>query len=231
MDVEKNSKQKMLAAVKAVEFVEDGMVVGLGTGATTQYAILEIVKRIKDGSLKDLACIPSSSQTESFSKELGIELSNFEDSLKIDINIDGADEVDSELNLIKGGGGALLREKVLAQASKRNIVVVDESKISSQLGTNWPVPIEVLPFAWRLESKFVESIGATVDLRRDESGDVYITDQNNYILDCNFGPIQNLNELSEKFCSRAGIIEHGLFLKTTTDLIVGSDDGVKHIIK
>ncbi|MHB8871975.1 MAG: ribose 5-phosphate isomerase A, partial [Candidatus Doudnabacteria bacterium] len=143
----------------------------------------------------------------------------------IDITIDGADECDEELNLIKGGGGALLREKILAQESKRLIIIVDESKLSKHLGTKWPVPIEVLQFAASVEQKFLESLGAIVVKRKNAQDKDYITDENNFILDANFGEIKNPVELAVLLNQRAGIVEHGLFIGMTSELICAINDG------
>ncbi len=144
------------------------------------------------------------------------------------MTIDGADEVDPNLNLIKGGGGALLREKIIAQASKRVIIVVDETKLSDKLGTKCPIPIEVIPFGWESHIDFVKTLGANPTLRLLESGKPYETDQGNFILDLHFTHIENLISLSETLHSRAGIIEHGLFINIVTDLIVASEKGIQH---
>lgn len=220
---------KRLAAVSAVDFIESGMAVGLGTGSTAEYAIREIAKRLHEGKFKDMLFVPSSVTTEILANRLGIPLTPLEDISAVDINIDGADEVDGDLNLIKGGGGALLREKIVAQISERNIVVVDEGKLSDKLGTNYALPVEVFPFATKISLAFIGSIGADIEMRKNQDGTVYTTDQDNYILDCNFGPIPDLKSLSEKLDSRAGIVEHGLFLTSTTDLIIGTDKGCRHI--
>ncbi|NIQ12915.1 MAG: ribose-5-phosphate isomerase RpiA, partial [Candidatus Dadabacteria bacterium] len=202
---------KNLASTKAVDFVKSGMVVGLGSGSTAEYAIREISNRIVKGKLSSIICIPSSTKTQNFAQELGLNLIGFKDISEIDVTIDGADEVDNQMNLIKGGGGALLREKVLAQNSRRNVIVVHESKLSDMLGTKWAVPVEVLPFALETETRYLEIIGADVSLRILEDGSPFITDQNNFILDSNFGAIKNPKELAGKLEHRAGIIEHGLF--------------------
>lgn len=149
----------------------------------------------------------------------------------IDITIDGADECDEELNLIKGGGGALLREKILAQASKRLIIIVDESKLSTYLGTKWHVPVEVIQFAADVEQKFLESLGAKVVKRKNAEGKDYVTDENNFILDANFGAIKNPEELAVLLNKRAGIVEHGLFIGMTSELICAMSDGKIRIKK
>jgi len=145
------------------------------------------------------------------------------------LTIDGADEVDPNLDLIKGGGGALLREKIVAQASRREIIVADESKLSPALGTRWAVPVEVVPFGWRTQALYLESLGADVRLRQDENKKTFTTDQGNLILDCQFGPLLQPADLAAKLNSRTGIVEHGLFLDLATDLIVASAEGVRHI--
>ncbi len=225
------NKLKKEAGKTAVDFIKSGMVVGLGTGSTTKFAVEEIARRIKSGQLKNILVIPSSTRTESLADELGIPLTTFDKNTDIDITIDGADEVDPELNLIKGGGGALLREKVLAQASERNIMIVDENKLSPKLGTHWPVPVEVIPFAWKPEFYYITSLGVEVTLRKNENGENYRTDQNNYILDCNFGPIDDLNDLALKLSMRAGIAEFGLFLGTATEVIAATESGIRYIKK
>lgn len=228
-ETKKIKKLKRLAAVSAVDFIESGMSVGLGTGSTAEYAIHEISRRLHEGEIRDMLFVPSSVKTEILAARLGIPLTPLEDVSALDINIDGADEVDAHLNLIKGGGGALLREKIVAQISERNIVIVDEGKLSDKLGTKYVLPVEVFPFAEKASMAFVGSLGADIELRKNEDGTVFRTDQNNYILDCNFGPIEDLKYLSEKLSARAGIVEHGLFLTTTSDLIIGTDKGCRHV--
>ena len=222
------SKMKSNAAKFAVDFISSGMTVGLGSGSTAMLAVEEIAARIKQETLKDLICIPSSSHTKETALAIGLQVSGFDEATSLDINIDGADEIDSECNLIKGGGGALLKEKILAQNCRRNIVIVDESKISGKLGEKWHLPVEVLPFSWQAESVFLESLGAVVKLRTDDEDEPFVTDQENYILDCNFGIISQPGNLSYTLNQRAGIIEHGLFIDTTHDLVVGRAGKVDH---
>ena len=222
---------KRKAAERAVEFLKSGMVVGLGTGSTTGFALELIGRAIESGRLNDIVGIPSSLQTEKLANEFAIKLTALEHHFQIDITIDGADEVDPQLNLIKGGGGALLREKVLAQSSHRNVIIVDEGKLSPQLGTRWPVPIEVIPFAWKVEANYLKSLGAHVTLRKKNNEDIFTTDQDNFVLDCNFGPIENADHLAIQLSQRAGILEHGLFLGLATDVIVAGVDGVRHLTK
>jgi len=220
---------KQQAAYRAADFVESGMVVGLGTGSTTEHALKHIAERLKTNELTNIAGIPTSNRTEKLAHELGVFLVDFETHPEIHITIDGADEVDPNLNLIKGGGGALLREKVVAQASRRNIIIVDESKLVPTLGTNWALPIEVIPFAIHTETLFLANLGGDVKLRTNDDQTPFRTDQNNMILDTNFGPMEDPHRLALRLNERAGIVEHGLFLELANDVIVASSDGIRHL--
>ena len=225
----KQDQLKQKSAHRAVEFVESGMVVGLGTGSTTAFAVIRIGERLKSGDLKDIVGIPTSIRTEKLAREWSIPLCGLEDQPVIDVTIDGADEVDPDLNLIKGGGGALLREKVVAQASRQNIIIVDESKLSPRLGTRWALPVEVIPFAAKSAENFINSLGAEVTLRHDDTGRPYQTDQNNFILDANFGKMAEPDRVAASLNERAGIVEHGLFLGLASDVIVAAEDGIRHL--
>jgi len=227
--LDKQEKLKQEAAHHAVGFIKSGMVVGLGTGSTAAFAVMRIAERLKSRDLKNIVGIPTSIRTEKLARELEIPLCGLDAQPAIDVTIDGADEVDEDLNLIKGGGGALLREKVVAQASRRNIIVVDESKLSLRLGTRWALPVEVIPFATKAEENFLKSLGAAVTLRLDAQGQPYKTDQHNYILDANFGQMADPNRLAAKLNERAGIVEHGLFLGLAGDVIVAAQDEIRHL--
>jgi ribose 5-phosphate isomerase A len=222
---------KQRAGFRAAEFVESGMVVGLGTGSTTEHAVKRIAKRLKAGELKNIVGIPSSVRTEKLAQELNIPLVGFDIHPQIDITIDGADEVDPDLNLIKGGGGALLREKVVAQASMRNIIIIDDSKLVAKLGTGWALPIEVIPFARYTEEAFLSTIGDSVTLRKNDDDTPYRTDQNNVILDADFGPMDDPFRLAAQLNERAGIVEHGLFLGLATDVLVARQGDVEHLTR
>lgn len=218
---------KKLAAYRAVEFVESGMVVGLGTGSTAIWAVRRIAERLKNGDLANVVGVPTSLVTEQEARTLGIPLATLDDQPQIDITIDGADEVDPNLDVIKGGGGALLREKLVAQASQRMVVIVDESKLSPALGTKFYVPVEVVTFGWKIQQEFLTSIATRVELRQKE-GKPFVTDQGNYILDCRFGAIQDPAQLAEQLKQRTGIVDSGLFVSLVTDVIVSKADGIEH---
>lgn len=220
---------KKMAAMHAVEFIESGMVVGLGTGSTAYFAIKRIAEKLQSGQLRNILGIPSSERTETLARGLNIPLTDLDAHPEIDLSIDGADEVDPDLNVIKGGGGALLREKIIAQASRRNIIIIDQSKLSPFLGTMWALPIEVVPFARRTEQLYLESIGGAVTLRVDENDSAFLTNQQNFIFDTDFGQIPDSGGLASLLNIRAGIIEHGLFLGLATDVIVAAREDIRHL--
>lgn len=217
-----------MAAQRAVEFIHDGMAVGLGTGSTAIHATRHIADLLQRDALHNIVAFATSRATHAEAVRLGIPLLPDDLPRGLDVTIDGADEVDPALNLIKGGGGALLREKIVAQASKRVIIVADTSKLSPQLGTHWPVPVEVLTFAWRSQAEFLAALGADWRIRLAADGSQFITDSGNMILDCHFGPIADPAKLAAALAGRAGIVEHGLFIDLATDLIVAGPDGVVH---
>jgi len=221
-------KQKEYAAHHAATYVTSGMVVGLGTGATATLFVRRLAARLANGELTNIVGIPTSHSIELEAKRLDIPLTTLEDHPVIDLTVDGADEVDDRLNLIKGGGGALLREKIVAQASRREVIIVDEAKLSPQLGVKWHVPVEVVTFGWRTQFEYLEGLGATVELRQ-KGEHPFITDQGNYILDANFGIIADPVALADRLKQRVGIVEHGLFVNLASEVIVGTDAGVRVI--
>ena len=223
------SRLKQRAAEAAVEFVESGMVVGLGHGSTAVFAVRRIDQLLREGQLQNILGVACSGDVEQQARQLGIPLTTLDRHPIVDLTIDGADEVDPHLDLIKGGGGALLREKIVAQASRREIIVVDESKLSPALGTRWPVPVEVIPFGWPVQAAYLESLGARAILRQEGDGTPFKTDQGNLILDCHFGPIEDPTALAALLNERAGILEHGLFLGLATDVIVAGPRGVRRM--
>lgn len=220
---------KEQAAIQAVVLIQSGMIVGLGAGTTSSYAVRHLGEQLANGSLENVLGIPCGVKVENIARQFGVPITTLDDHPIIDLTIDGADEVDPRLNLIKGGGGSLLREKMVAQASRREIIIVDETKLSPILGTHWPVPIEVVPFGWRAQIGYLEKLGAQVTLRKQADNTPFTTDQGNLILDCNFGPIADPVELSIKLQERAGIAEHGLFLGLASEIIVAGKDGIRRL--
>jgi len=223
--------KKQAGEYAVTEFVRSGMLLGLGFGSTAIHGVNKIGELIQSGELTNITAIACANQTESLARQLGIPLVEFTPDTVIDLTIDGADEVDPQFNLIKGGGGALTREKVVAIASKREVIVVDEGKLSDVLGTNWHIPIEVVPFGWQAQIGFLRNLGAEPIRRALEDGSPLITDQHNYIIDANFGLITDPEGLGAKIKARPGIVEHGLFLGLATDLIVASMNGITHRYK
>jgi ribose 5-phosphate isomerase A len=219
---------KRAAAEYAVTLIKSGMRVGLGTGSTARFATQRLAELVRAGELSDIVGAATSQATRAEAMALGLTL--MDDALPedLDLTIDGADEIDPDLNLIKGGGGALLREKIVAQASRRLVVVADESKLSPRLGTRFFVPVEVLPFGWRAQARYLAALGAAVTIRQSR-GLPLLTDQGNYVLDCQFGPLADLKGLALALQARAGIVEHGLFLGLATDVIVAGAQGVRHL--
>jgi ribose 5-phosphate isomerase A len=230
--MDKQTQQKKLAGEYAADtFVNNDMIVGLGEGSTAIFAIRRIAQLLSDGKLSRIQAVPCSKTVENEAKRLGIPLIELGSDTKIDVTIDGADEVDPQLNLIKGGGGALTREKIVAQATTREVIVIDSSKQSAKLGMKWPVPIEVIRFGWQRQIGFLKSLEGKPRVRKKKDGEAYITDQGNYILDCDFGVIEKPAELARILNQRAGIVEHGLFIDLATDLIVAENGKVTHTKK
>ncbi|GGF84713.1 ribose-5-phosphate isomerase A [Paenibacillus albidus] len=217
---------KQLAAEKAVEYVKDGMKVGLGTGSTAYWAIRKLGQRVQEGL--NITAVATSRASEDQARELGIPLVSFGDIDSLDLTIDGADELDSELQLIKGGGGALLREKIVASNSGRMIVVADESKAVAVLG-KFPLPVEVVPFAWEWTVAEIAKLGCKPELRRSGE-ELYKSDNGNYIADCRFEAIESAPELANALQNIPGVVEHGLFIGIADLAIVGKQDGSIEVI-
>jgi ribose 5-phosphate isomerase A len=217
---------KRAAAEAAVELVEDGMVVGLGTGSTAAFAVEALGRRHREG-LRFLG-IPTSERTAEQARAAGIPLTTFAEHRVIDLTIDGADEVErGTLNLIKGLGGALLREKIVAAASRRLAIVVDDAKLVDRLGTQAPVPVEVIAFGLEATQAHLEVLGASVKLRRAPSGEPFVTDSGNRILDCQFAPISDPARLEERIARIVGVVESGLFI-CRADPVFVADAGRIH---
>ncbi len=206
--------------------VEEGMVLGLGTGSTTMRAIELLGRRIAEGL--DILGVPTSEATASQARSSGIPLTSLEEHARLDLTIDGADEVDPRLNLIKGMGGALFREKLVAMASDHMIVIVDESKLVNSLGERTPVPTEVLPFGWKQTRERLARLGCTPSLRRIGE-EPFITDNGNYILDCRFPSIKKPDETALRLKETHGVLEHGLFLGMADVVMVGRPQGVEEM--
>lgn len=217
---------KQQAADQVLAYLRSGTIVGLGAGSTAILAVRGLAAKLISGELTDILGIPCSSVIEAEARRLGIPLTTLEDHPVVDLTFDGADEVDPALNLIKGGGGALLREKLVAQSSRREIIIVDESKLSPALGTHWAVPVEVIRFGWRTQAAYLEGLGARPTLRLDGDGVPFVTDQGNYILDSTFGPIADPVSLGARLDARTGIVCHGLFLGLATEVIVAGAAGI-----
>jgi ribose 5-phosphate isomerase A len=219
---------KQAAANSAAAELRDGMVVGLGSGSTARLAVGAIGLRVKEGL--QIIGIATSERTAEQARSLGIPLSTLGEHLQIDLTIDGADEVElGTLNLIKGGGGNQLREKVVATASSRLVIAVDESKTVCRLGDRAGVPVEVAQFGWQATARSLAKLKATPTLRLRSDGAPFITDGGNYILDCAFGRIESANMLQRELDSVVGVIEHGLFIGMASLVLIGTSEGVKRL--
>jgi ribose 5-phosphate isomerase A len=215
---------KRAAAERAVAFVESGMVLGLGTGSTAEFVARELAARVARGL--DVVAIPTSEHTADLARRLGLRLASFAEHRRIDLAIDGADEVArGSLDLIKGRGGALLREKIVAAASARFVVVVDDEKLVDRLGEHMPVPVEVVQFGWQAAAAALESQGGEPHLRT-EGGRPFVTDGGNYILDCRFGPIADPRETERRINTIVGVVENGLFVGRSSVVVVAAATGI-----
>lgn len=222
---------KAQAAAVAVDLVEPGMTLGLGTGSTSAIFLELLARRVAGGGLPGLICVATSVAVEERARRFGLDVRSLDECPVLDLTVDGADEIDPDLNVIKGGGGALLREKIVAQASRRLVLVADHSKVSTMLGVTWPVPIEVIPFGWRTHLPFFAELGAEVVVRSTANDTACHTDQGNLILDCRFGPIHDLQRLAGELSRRAGLVEHGLFLGMADEVIVAAPEGIRRMAR
>ncbi len=214
---------KQAAALKAIENLEENLVLGLGTGSTVQFALEALAKRVQQGFR--VQGVPSSKRTEAVALELGIPLMSLDSVSELDLTIDGADEVDPQFCMIKGGGGALLREKVLAYLSKEEWILVGKDKLVPQLGKTFLLPVEVLPFSWKPVSRCLEKLGCVPHLRKNNDGGPLLSDNDNYILDCRFDGIPNPKSLEQEIDRIPGVLESGLFIDLADRLYIGNEDG------
>jgi ribose 5-phosphate isomerase A len=218
---------KRKAGERAVGFVESGMRVGLGTGSTARHVVDVIAERLKAGTLRDIVGVPTSRATEERARGHGIPLATLNELRRLDLTIDGADEIDPALELIKGHGGALLWEKLVAGASDRMIIVADDTKLVSRLGARMSLPVEVIPFGWRTHEPFFARLGCSAELRR-KNGEPVVTDGGHYLLDCTFpGGMENPGRVATMLKARTGIVETGLFIGMATAAVVASAEGVR----
>lgn len=215
-------QQKALAALKAMEFVQDGQILGLGTGSTVHHFLTALGQRVQQGLR--VRGVPTSQATAVYARQLGIPLLSNEEPWDIDVAVDGADQVDPRLNLIKGGGGALLREKIVAKAAQQFIVIVDQAKQVARLGLPFPLPVEIVPFGWRTTQRHLENLGWLSPLRQ-KAGQPLLTDNGNYIIDLHIPEIANPSALELSLNQIPGVVECGLFVMMTSLVITGTDDG------
>lgn len=220
---------KQRACEAALKYVADGMIVGLGTGSTVKYFIVALGSAVRSGKLRDVRGVPTSVASERLAQESGLTVSGFEQVDRIDVTVDGADEIGPGLALIKGLGGALLREKIVAQNSRKLIIVADSGKLVSKLGTRSPLPVEVTSFAYEASERFLRQLGCVPTLRRRSDEAIYVTDNGNYIFDCKFAGIDDPAELDRQLSTRAGIVESGLFLNLAELALVADDHSVRTI--
>ncbi len=217
---------KRLAAERSLDYVEDGMVLGLGTGSTAAHLVRLLGERVGDGLR--VQGVPTSRATEALAAECGVPLVGFDRVTRLDLTIDGADEIDPNLDLIKGGGGALLREKIVAAASDRYVIIADETKLVPRLGA-FPLPVEVTPFALAVVVARLEAEGARPTLRRTAGGDPVVTDEGHHLLDCAYGAIDDASALARVLTDIVGVVEHGLFVGMADVAVIGRAGGVEII--
>jgi ribose 5-phosphate isomerase A len=215
---------KRAAALRALDFVRDGMVLGLGSGSTAEMCLTELAQRVQSG-LRVVA-VPTSRKTEAMAEQLGVPLATLDQHPRLDLTIDGADEIEPRtFNLIKGHGGSLLREKLVAVATAKEIIVADDSKLVERLGERRPVPVEVVQFGWRRTAESLEQLGCQANLRQVDCRP-FISDEGHYILDCRFPPIGEAERLGREIKAIVGVVEHGLFIGLVHCLVIGGEHGV-----
>lgn len=221
-----NDHEKEMAARASLKYVKDGQVVGLGTGSTAAYFIQLLAEEVKKGLR--VRGIPTSVRSLEMARSLGIPLTTLDECQEIAVTVDGADEVDPQLRLIKGGGGAMLREKIVASATKQLVIVADASKQVPVLG-KFPLPVEVIRFAQALVAKRIAGLGADVEVRKGSDGKPYVTDENNHILDCRFGEIKEADKLAQELSDMPGVVEHGLFIGMASVVLLAKGNEIVEV--
>jgi ribose 5-phosphate isomerase A len=219
---------KKMAGEKAAEYVENGMALGLGTGSTVRYFVERLGELVGEGL--DVVGVPTSKRTEDLARQVGVPLTTLEETPALDLAVDGADEVDPDLNLIKGMGGALLREKIVASSCREFIVIADESKLVNRLGTTSPLPVEITQFGWTSVKEWISKLGCVPNLRIVK-GSPYLTDNHNYLLECEFKGIDDPHDLDKRLHHLPGVVETGLFLNLACRAIIGKESGAQVIEK
>ena len=213
---------KKLAATNAISYVQQHMTIGIGTGSTVYWFIQELARRVKEGLV--CSCVPTSNATDVLAKQLGIPMLELNDVQKINVTIDGADEIDMELQLIKGGGGALLQEKMVAAASDTLVIIADSGKLVKQLG-GFPLPVEVIPYGWKQVQQHIQSTYSITSALRTKDEKLFITDHGHYILDCHFQQINEAAKLAVSLNSIPGVVENGLFIQMAAAAVIAYPDG------
>ena len=213
-------QEKLAAARRSLDYVEDGMLVGLGTGSAAAHAVRLLAERVSQGLR--IRCIPTSRRTDELARSLGIPVISFDETTRLDVTIDGTDEFDPHLDLVKGGGGALLHEKIVAAASDRLVIVCESKKRVAALGSSgMPLPVEVVPFGWQVVAAALERMKGRPALRLSDQKQPYLTDEGNYILDCRFPDLSQPAPIAARLDAMTGVVEHGLFLGLAAIVIVG----------
>jgi ribose 5-phosphate isomerase A len=231
-EVDPSEKGKAEAGARAADAVRPGAKLGLGTGSTVAHFLQALGRRLQNEELPGIVGVPTSSWTESRARELGISLSTLQEVGTLDLTVDGADEVTPDLDLMKGLGGALLREKMVAQATRHLVIIVDEGKLVDRLGTRSPLPVEVVPFSWESHIPFLRFLGARAVIRAGIDGSFFETDNGNFVLDCHFPDgIEDPVGLQDALAKRAGIVESGLFLGMANEVFVGSPGRVANMVR
>jgi ribose 5-phosphate isomerase A len=223
---QQQAQWKTQAAFTAASLVHSGQRLGLGSGSTVFLVVAALAERIRHGELNDLYLIGASSRTDREIQAAGLSLGNLVDEPHLDLAIDGADEIDPRFMMIKGGGGALLRERVVLAAARERVIVVDESKVVPILGTGWSVPVEAVPFGWKVAEQALRALGAQPALRLRDAAPV-LTDEGNYVLDCAFGQISDPAALAARIAGQPGVVAHGIFVGLCDRLVVAGSSGVE----